>query len=249
MIIDAIRYCEVAAATVLFFDYFLTLDSEVTFIWQPDWGIVKALFLLMRYVPFVDVTFRLYHHAIPSTTRWGCLLSGQVVPASITIGLASTEYLLAIRTWGLWRKHRVAGIVIFTLATGCLITILVLIVEYLRSVKFDRSPSLLEAPCAITAVDKMFIVYAILFLFELALLFATLIAGIDLCSFGTSRFIRVVIRDGVFYYIYLGALSAANVILLTKQTDYSHTLVMIHRVLHAVLAARVMFNLRANAYK
>ncbi|PFH48720.1 hypothetical protein AMATHDRAFT_49275 [Amanita thiersii Skay4041] len=151
-----------------FLDYFLTLDSEVTLIWQSDWRTLKVLFLVMRYTPFVDVTLRLFNRVVPSALRQGCVLSAQIAPVSIAIGLAAAECLLAVRTWCLWNRHRAIGIVIFFLATGGFISIVVLVVQYLISVKYVPSPFPSQTPCTISAVDELFIAYAILLMFEIS---------------------------------------------------------------------------------
>ncbi len=41
-------------------DYFLTLNAEVSLIWPSRFNFVKVLFLLTRYMPFVDVSLVLY---------------------------------------------------------------------------------------------------------------------------------------------------------------------------------------------
>ncbi|PFH46792.1 hypothetical protein AMATHDRAFT_153814, partial [Amanita thiersii Skay4041] len=38
------------------FDYLLTLDLELRFIWHSRWSIIKVLFLLARYSPFIDMS-------------------------------------------------------------------------------------------------------------------------------------------------------------------------------------------------
>jgi hypothetical protein len=40
---------------VQIYDYFLTLDLEVRVIWGPPWSIPKSLFLLNRYLPFLEM--------------------------------------------------------------------------------------------------------------------------------------------------------------------------------------------------
>jgi len=44
----------VASITILIFDYFLTLPSETSLIWSARWTCFKVLFLVTRYLPFVD---------------------------------------------------------------------------------------------------------------------------------------------------------------------------------------------------
>ncbi len=42
------------------FDWFLTLDLEVSLVWSSPWSGMKVLFLLTRYLPFVDISVLTY---------------------------------------------------------------------------------------------------------------------------------------------------------------------------------------------
>lgn len=48
------------------YDYFITFEREVEFIWPSKWTFIKTLFFVTRYSPFLDVTldvFREWHFA------------------------------------------------------------------------------------------------------------------------------------------------------------------------------------------
>ena len=51
------------------YDYFLTLPDEVSLIWAAPWTPMKVLFLLTRYIPFIDGGIMLYCER-PGITRW-----------------------------------------------------------------------------------------------------------------------------------------------------------------------------------
>jgi hypothetical protein len=36
------------------YDYLLTIEQEVNFVWYSRWNIIKITFLVQRYLPFVD---------------------------------------------------------------------------------------------------------------------------------------------------------------------------------------------------
>lgn len=38
------------------YDYMLTFEDERTFIWPSKWSIPKTLFLMTRYLPFIDLS-------------------------------------------------------------------------------------------------------------------------------------------------------------------------------------------------
>lgn len=37
------------------YDYFLTLDSEISLIWGKEWNTLHVLFLVNRYLPFFEI--------------------------------------------------------------------------------------------------------------------------------------------------------------------------------------------------
>lgn len=44
----------VAGVAMFLYDYFLTIGMEVDLVWSSKWGFMKVLYLLQRYLPFVD---------------------------------------------------------------------------------------------------------------------------------------------------------------------------------------------------
>jgi len=47
------KYCNVAAAAFLVQDYFLTLESEVSWAVRKRWSLPRGIFTVARYVPFI----------------------------------------------------------------------------------------------------------------------------------------------------------------------------------------------------
>ena len=43
------------AFTMFFWDYILTFDMEVDFVWKSKWNFMKGLYLLQRYLPFTQL--------------------------------------------------------------------------------------------------------------------------------------------------------------------------------------------------
>ncbi|KAG2098216.1 uncharacterized protein F5147DRAFT_816041 [Suillus discolor] len=46
------KYTNLAGLTILIYDYFVTLHSEVQWTWGRKWGITRTVFTFSRYVPF-----------------------------------------------------------------------------------------------------------------------------------------------------------------------------------------------------
>ena len=43
------------ALTMFFWDYILTFDMEVDFVWKSKWNFMKGLYLFQRYLPFTQL--------------------------------------------------------------------------------------------------------------------------------------------------------------------------------------------------
>lgn len=48
------------------YDWLLTADSELTHVWSRRWGIIELLYLLSRYMPFVDTPVMLIYREVPA---------------------------------------------------------------------------------------------------------------------------------------------------------------------------------------
>ena len=53
------------------YDYLLTFPLEISFVWPARWTAIKVLFLLTRYMPFVDGGLLLYCKPFPLCRRPG----------------------------------------------------------------------------------------------------------------------------------------------------------------------------------
>ncbi|KAJ4477748.1 hypothetical protein C8J55DRAFT_515419 [Lentinula edodes] len=56
------RYANLAGCTLLLYDYLLTLDDEIEFIWRKSWSIGKVLFIISRYYSLI-VTIAVNNYA------------------------------------------------------------------------------------------------------------------------------------------------------------------------------------------
>ncbi|KAF9007425.1 hypothetical protein BDQ17DRAFT_1324022 [Cyathus striatus] len=66
------RYVNIASIALLYYDYCLTLSSEVDVIWPSKWNLIKILFVLVRYTPFFDSAVLFYHHFAPHVSPESC---------------------------------------------------------------------------------------------------------------------------------------------------------------------------------
>ncbi|KIM76345.1 hypothetical protein PILCRDRAFT_826328 [Piloderma croceum F 1598] len=94
--------------TLLVWDFLLTFDDEVTYIWPRPWSIVQMIFLTNRYVNLVTLGIvnaqraGLYRSTSPSFCFNFNLFSTVIMFSSF----ASIHVLVLLRAWALWEGRR-----------------------------------------------------------------------------------------------------------------------------------------------
>ncbi|KAF5359411.1 hypothetical protein D9756_003585 [Leucocoprinus leucothites] len=54
------QYCKVSLVTLFLADYFHTLTTEISFLWPSPWTVVKFMFFISRYSPFLDAAIYIF---------------------------------------------------------------------------------------------------------------------------------------------------------------------------------------------
>ncbi|KAJ3562216.1 hypothetical protein NP233_g9714 [Leucocoprinus birnbaumii] len=103
---------QVASFTVLVFDWLVTLDLEVSLVWNSRWTITKIVYLINRYLPVLDFSLPYYFRSSRNQTD-ACMLT---LKASIPLYIA--EYTLAIRTCAVWGNQRIIAATLLLVLTG-----------------------------------------------------------------------------------------------------------------------------------
>ncbi|KAG1810803.1 hypothetical protein EV424DRAFT_1349822 [Suillus variegatus] len=107
----------VASVTVLLFDFIITFDSEVRWTWGRGWGIIRIIFIVSRYLPFVSLVMTVY------CIRW--------------LGIAAAELLLVVRTYVVWGCDR--RFLALTLTFTTVVSVAVLVISDVGTSEFGDS--------------------------------------------------------------------------------------------------------------
>ncbi|KAH7923419.1 hypothetical protein BV22DRAFT_1169660 [Leucogyrophana mollusca] len=113
-LVKLINFTEAFSAAILVYDYILTFDLEVTYVWGRPWSIVNALYLFTKYTPFVGTTFTiLYRDFLSGQSGTTCFVA---IVFSSCLG-AISAFVIAIihliRAWAIWGRGRCLAILIF----------------------------------------------------------------------------------------------------------------------------------------
>ncbi|KAF9444973.1 hypothetical protein P691DRAFT_762926 [Macrolepiota fuliginosa MF-IS2] len=245
-VVGYIRGATVAGFTVMILDWLLTFEMEVPFIWQAPWTTMKVLYLLERYVPFIDVTlavFFLFADGLPVEI---CGILYRCVAWMFFCRIAIANLVFTLRTWIVWEKHpRVGlGLLIFYISTW--VVVAVPFGLYLQTVTFIdvTVPHLLG--CAKQSPSTIFSIS-----FAASMVYNTVIRAVSVFRSGAnSSLMRVIYRDGILYYIYMFIISFLNFLVIFKlSNEYVDLLLTMERVLQSVLACRVVLHIRQEGQK
>ncbi|KAF5310274.1 hypothetical protein D9619_010159 [Psilocybe cf. subviscida] len=245
-----VTYLDVAASTFFVFDYFLTLGLELQYVWKRGkWSSIHALFVVQRYLPFVDTVFLvLYHQVGASMTAEQCKIAYYMSAFSMTIGIGVGEAILSLRTWAVWNRSKRVGVALVFLFVGIWGVMFFVVTGFLRSLAFGDDPYPGFRGCfVIRANHSMIIVWCLLMAWDTIILAFMLGPGIKHYRAGsTSALINVIYRDGLMYYIYLCALSSVNIaVVRALPYSYQHLLTSTERAFHSAISSRVLLDIRA----
>ncbi|KAF9440075.1 hypothetical protein P691DRAFT_640775, partial [Macrolepiota fuliginosa MF-IS2] len=196
-------------------DWLLTLEMEVSFIWQAPWTIMKGLYLFEQYMPFIGVPLIVFFIFTDVLSGDTCTILYQCIACKATILLFVLTMIFYIFNQGCFHPHRGLGLVIFYILTW--IVILVSIGLYLQTINFQAPavPHLLG--CTKKSQRTMFsAAFAAGAVYNAVMLLLMIIRAISAFKSGVdSNLMRVIYCDGIIYYIYMfGMLSTILIVVI-----------------------------------
>jgi len=237
----------------LLYDHMLTLGQEVELIWPTPWNLGKVLFFATAYLPFIDGAILTYFHAVPPPISADvCATLYKISGWMIMWGVVIAELVLVFRTWAIWGQNsKVLVGVLLLLALLSIPTGIFATYNGLLHVQFGPSPRPdLESCWMMNDPDKiLFLDYLMIVIFESIILGLTVYKGIQHFRHSRSNLVMTLYKDGVLYYSYLIVFSLVNVGVLVAAPKPGPSLIFMQRVLHSILTARILLNLREAAHR
>ncbi|KAI0269787.1 hypothetical protein BC834DRAFT_967528 [Gloeopeniophorella convolvens] len=111
------RYSITAVYTVLFYDWLISLDKEVTFIHPAPWNAVKGAYLFCRYYPLLMSPFHLYGFLGDHTERV-CNSYYHALYATLLPTMMSAQFILMLRAYAFSGRRRSILVVLSSVFTG-----------------------------------------------------------------------------------------------------------------------------------
>ncbi|CAA7269370.1 unnamed protein product [Cyclocybe aegerita] len=231
----------IASATVLVFDFFLTLHEEINHIWMQPWTPGTVIFLVNRYLPFVDTSMVLYLQ-FTTTNIDMCNTYYHVSTWLIAVGLMVSELILLLRTYAMWQRRRIilyilGGMSFATFGPGIALTYL-----ELRSLEFGEVPEG-GLGCRLLKASKLiFVTYVLVALSETVVVVLTLMKGKEHLRSSQASWVKHIYRHGLLFYMYLLSITIMNVVvpLVVAEPQYKNYLAIPQRIFHSVFCNRVI---------
>ncbi|KAG1872575.1 hypothetical protein C8R48DRAFT_831581 [Suillus tomentosus] len=233
------KYTNVAGLTILIYDYFVTLHSEVQWTWGRKWGITRTVFTFSRYGPFACALMTLYS-AIKTWGTQDCAPFNDALNGLHFLCIIAAEVLLIFRVYAFSGKKKAYLISILLFGSAILVTSVVISAAPINWRIPGGGP-----PCVMEGAHSSALPYALLMFFEIVLMSTTAFLRYRHYLGSHSALMKSVYRDGLLYMLCITMISTINVIVIAVlPLSYSETLNIPQIVAHSVLASRILFNLQ-----
>ncbi|KAF9000998.1 hypothetical protein BDQ17DRAFT_1410107 [Cyathus striatus] len=232
------NYVNVSTLAILIFEYIITFELEVKFIWKSPWTFGKVLYLAVRYIPFIDGSINILRRFIPYSSPQLCHNLFNAITWLILIGMSTAEVIFTLRTWAVWgRKKWLAyflSVYYITSWTGTFIAAGISV----NTLEFGAQQYIARG-CLVTGGNPslLWVDWTLLFLYDFVLMVLMLIPAFKAFKQnGKSDMTKIVLRDVV---------SSANLVVIRAlSSDYFDVILELGRVIHSVLACRVVLHTR-----
>ncbi|KAF8987647.1 hypothetical protein BDQ17DRAFT_545482 [Cyathus striatus] len=110
----------------------------IAYFWPSHWSIVKFLYLLTRFLPFVEIFAVIITQISSNSSAKQCQQRVSVATWLITAGFLIGEMLLALRTWAVLLRTRRSTVFLISTYIGVLVVpCCICLALFLKSLKFE----------------------------------------------------------------------------------------------------------------
>ncbi|KAF8589318.1 hypothetical protein K439DRAFT_1628887 [Ramaria rubella] len=234
-----------AIYTVMFYDYFLTFDDEVKYVWPSKWTLAKSLYFATTYTSFMNLVVSVPGF-LTACTRMPRTITVTAVEFCLSlITICTAESVLLFRTWVLWESRKRTAIGLLGLFTFLVISSTIFVAFGIRQLKQDVAGS----QPVVGSIN--FFSFPLLAFYESVMLGLNIYKAKQYFTPAHNRYISlavVLLRDGILYYIFVLSISlTVTGFLITANKPLLIQLSALHVILHSVLTKRMFLSLRSVA--
>lgn len=247
--INARAVTSLGCLTILVYDYVLTLPYEVDLVWSNEkWtGIGTALFILNRYLPFIDTILHCYTIIFVRGFE-DCVKNGRAVSGLTSVGIFVSEVILMLRTLALWNGNGWIATILVTAFIATTTGGFIFSAHWSKSIVWYPGDGLGMQACKVAYSNN-----AVVYVFLLILVMETIIVSLTALraryhlKSSNAGWVMRLYRQGFVFYLYMLAISLLNVVWplirvgAASQSYNSVIFIGLQRVLHSIFCNRVFF--------
>ncbi|EPQ55595.1 hypothetical protein GLOTRDRAFT_128818 [Gloeophyllum trabeum ATCC 11539] len=238
---QVVRYVQVVAMTLQIAEWCFIIGDEVEFIWPSPWSIMKCLYYISRYGPFIDTPLNVIYYLKFGISPRTCLVNYRVSSLSTFVGIVTAENILITRTSAIYGNKRKIVVFLVSLSVTSTIAGAVVMYFFLASLHFGLQSPLLPGCFMTSGSSIVFVNFVILVIWELLIVSMTVYRGIHDLRVSRTPLIRTLYRDGILFFFALLLLSVGNIIVfIIVPPEYID-------LLDTIICCRVVLNIRAAA--
>ncbi|KAF5326998.1 hypothetical protein D9619_004739 [Psilocybe cf. subviscida] len=233
-----VPYVDMAACVIFVWDYILTFELEFEHIWKAKWNVIKVVYLVQRYLPFIDSCYLgMYRQLAYHIPLKECRILPFASGLTSIVGISLAE---SFRVYAVWARNKyiAMGLII----VGMVLTGMAGMSIYADSLKFfDLSTVGLNRPgCFVIAAgggNSIVLIWTALMAWNTLTMVLMLIPG--------YRVYRTGIKSELWSVLFKDVLSILNIIFATNPRPALRVVItVLERTLHTVLASRVTLHMR-----
>ncbi|KLO13520.1 hypothetical protein SCHPADRAFT_358540 [Schizopora paradoxa] len=197
----------ISNAALLTYDTIINYPDEVQYIWKSSFSLGKCLYVMSRYLAFVDVFLHLRLSFDSSLDPSRCRATYNVIPWTITAGVVIAEAILIARTFAIYSRSCKILAYLVCIRLGTLIPSMKLINDWTHGMQFSESPAPTLAPCVPMPDDgvKIWLDFLFIAIFDCNIVVLTLWKALSQWKRGLTRhrLVSTLYRDGIGYFVAL----------------------------------------------
>ncbi|KZV79342.1 hypothetical protein EXIGLDRAFT_846628 [Exidia glandulosa HHB12029] len=216
-------YLQIACTVWFLYDWILTLDDEVEYIWRRKWSFAKGLFIIIRISTILPLAFEAVLDTVLENLSVQRCDTAHAVLATMTAAVVfETDIVLQFRVWIMFQKARRVlwcNAALFVINVFCALLMFLL---FLNGGAFEPAPSWIQGACYGFREEVLGATLVVPLCFEIYL---TLLAVYKLvrdhqvyAHLKGPSLLSTLVRDSVIYFVLLVIVMGLNIILWDKTT-------------------------------
>ncbi|KAF6758143.1 hypothetical protein DFP72DRAFT_888213 [Ephemerocybe angulata] len=248
---QSIKYAYFASLTLALAEGFQCFASEeLSLIWTAKWNLGKGLYILARYIVFIELAIPGLYLLPSGLSPLVCCQRMFAAATSIlnSVEVSAAEAILFLRVYALGGTDRRLGAFLLLKYLGVHIAAYTLLYKFLNSIVCKHpSPFPSVISCLPIKVDNrmLSIVFILILASEIVILLLTFWLCFTKHKSTNSPLVGTFSRDGLYYFVLISAMSAGNIICnLVAPAGYVYLLSIPQMVLHSTLSTRMVLHIR-----